>query len=122
MESIVKHFRVGEKRFKIYIYIDENKEHWFNSNDVARALGSTTPETHILEGVAERYKLISWDSLLQNNKPSDKILINEPGIYQLLMTANLPNSNQFQAWIYSYFSKFNKTPQTKLINDCVFEF
>ena len=86
---------------------------WFVGKDVAEALGYKTPKKAILDHVDDEDKQ-SLDSIKKGSKtepfedPSDTldghpqtILINESGLYSLIMSSKLPSAKAFKRWVTS---------------------
>lgn len=94
---------------------------WFVGKDVAEALGYKTPKKAILDHVDEEDKQ-SLDSIKKGSKtePFDEnkgddsptfdetitghpqtILINESGLYSLIMSSKLPSAKAFKRWVTS---------------------
>lgn len=79
--------------------IKRDGEPWFVGKDVAAALGYTDPNKAIVMHVDEEDKL--------NDKTASSLgqrggwLINESGLYSLVLSSKLPTAKQFKRWITS---------------------
>lgn len=79
--------------------IEKDGEPWFVGKDVAEALGYTDPNKAIVMHVDEEDKL--------NDKTASSLgqrggwLINESGLYSLVLSSKLPGAKQFKRWITS---------------------
>lgn len=87
-----------------------NGEPWFVGKEVSTILGYANPSESVLEHVDEedrislKYKAYSRSllaSLWNGNDFSDKMLINESGIYSLILRSNLEKAKSFKRWITS---------------------
>lgn len=71
---------------------------WFVGRDVASALGYAKPQNALRDNVEE------GDALTQgipdaNNHTQQMIVINESGMYDLVMASKLPSAKKFRRWI-----------------------
>lgn len=72
---------------------------WFVGKDVAEALGYTNPSKALIDHVDEEDKL--------NNETLSSLgqrggwLINESGLYSLILTSKLPKAKEFKHWVTS---------------------
>ena len=76
-------------------------EIWFVGKDVAVALGYAKPENALAAHVDEEDKtttLIQGDG---SNYKSKAILINESGLYSLVLSSKLPTAKKFKRWVTS---------------------
>lgn len=96
--------------------VDINGEPWFVGMDVARALGYSNYRDAILAHVFENDKgVVKCDTLGGKQKTS---IINESGIYSLIMSSELPSAKEFRHWVtYEILPSIRKygaymTPQT----------
>lgn len=79
---------------------DEHGEVWFVGKDVAERLGYVKPRNAIADHVDEDDTL-KWgvtDSLGRNQ---ETILINESGLYSLVLSSKLPTAKKFKRWVTS---------------------
>lgn len=88
----------------------EDQSVWFVGKDVASVLGYAIPQKAILEHVDDEdrivltYKAFSKTEkadLWSGNDYSNKILINESGLYALILSSKLPKAREFKHWVTS---------------------
>lgn len=111
-------------------------EVWFVGKDIAEKLGYERPRDairyHILE---EDKKILDYKGLRRDYAPlwngndySNKTLINESGMYSLILSSRLPSAKEFKHWItsevlptirktgtYSVINRTNLSPQLQAI-------
>ncbi len=78
---------------------DERGEPWFVGKDVAEALGYKKPENALSVHVGEEDKTTT---LIQGNGSNYKtraIVINESGLYCLILSSKLPSAKAFKRWV-----------------------
>lgn len=77
-----------------------NNEPWFVGKDVAEALGYAKPLNAIVQHVDKDDSLKQGltDSLGRQQK---NILINESGLYSLILSSKLPSAKKFKRWVTS---------------------
>lgn len=73
-------------------------EPWFAGKDVAVALGYTNPQKAIRDHVDAEDMTVN-DSFTVNGTKG--ILINESGLYSLVLSSKLPTAKQFKHWVTS---------------------
>ena len=76
-----------------------NGEPWFVGKDVAEILGYTNPSKALLDHVDEEDKLNN-ESLLSLGQRGGW-LINESGLYSLILSSKLPTARKFKHWVTS---------------------
>lgn len=87
------------ERFGILRAMEIDGEWWFVGKDVAEKLGYTNPSKAIADHVDEEDKL--------NNESLSSLgqrggwLINESGLYSLILTSKLPEAKAFKRWVTS---------------------
>lgn len=85
---------------EIRTIVDENDTPWFVGKDVAIVLGYAKPldaiQRHIEEDDSVKHGLI--DSL---GRTQQTILINESGLYSLILSSKLPQAKEFKHWVTS---------------------
>lgn len=78
--------------------LEKDSEPWFVGKDVAAVLGYARPlnavATHIDEDDSLKQGLI--DSM---GRTQETILINESGLYSLILSSKLPQAKQFKRWV-----------------------
>lgn len=93
-----KEFGFGEVRSLVI-----NNEPWFVGKDVAEALGYKDVNHAILDHVDEEDKVNSKTQ--GQNAPElgqrGSWLINESGLYSLILSSKLPNAKKFKRWVTS---------------------
>lgn len=104
-------------------------EPWFVGKDVAEVLGYSNSRDTLAKRVDEEDKLDGvaiCDSIGREQKP---VLINESGLYGLILSSKLPNAKKFKHWVTSevlpsirktgqyQMPKFSKEIQALLILD-----
>ena len=114
--KIFKNEEFGQIRM---IMIDE--EHYFVGKDVAEILGYTNPQKAIRDHVDEEDKTLNESFTVNGTKG---VLINESGLYSLILSSKLPTAKQFKRWVTSevlptirkqgyYTADNNKNDETK---------
>lgn len=79
--------------------LDINGEPWFVGRDVATALGYAKPENAIAAHVDEEDTL-KWGTLTNGGK-QDVTIINESGLYSLIMSSKMEKAKEFKRWVTS---------------------
>ncbi len=75
-----------------------NGEVWMMATDVARQLGYTNPQKAIRDHVDEEDKTLNVSFTVNGTTP---ILINESGLYALILSSKLPQAKEFKRWVTS---------------------
>lgn len=76
-------------------------EPWFVGKDVAVALGYAKPENAISNHVDDEDKTSTLIQGSGSNYKSKAILINESGLFSLVLGSKLPSAKQFKHWVTS---------------------
>lgn len=79
--------------------LEINNEPWFVGKDVATALGYGNPQKAIRDHVFDEDK-----GMNEMDTPGGKqsfIMINESGLYSLILSSKLPNAKKFKKWVTS---------------------
>ena len=71
---------------------------YFVGNDVAKVLGYRSPRHAINKYVDEGDRLVNYSFTVNGTPP---ILINETGVYSLMLSSHLPIADKFERWIAS---------------------
>ena len=79
--------------------IEKDNEIWFIGRDVAKALGYSNTPKAIRDHVDEDDKLTERIVLSGQNR--EIIIINESGLYSLVLSSKLPTAKQFKRWVTS---------------------
>jgi prophage antirepressor-like protein len=69
------------------------------ANDVARVLGYADPADAVYRLVNEKNKSVCKSQTL-DGKLRDVMVLEEPGIYQLIFSSKLPAAEKFQDWVF----------------------
>lgn len=77
--------------------VQVNGEPWFVGKDVATVLGYANTQKAVRDHVDEEDKLTERFVLSGQNR--EVIVINESGLYSLILSSNLPNAKQFKRWV-----------------------
>lgn len=76
-----------------------NGEPWFVGKDVAEVLGYKLPRKAILDHVDEDDKGVTkWNTL---GGTQEMTIINESGLYSLILSSKLPRAKKFKRWVTS---------------------
>ena len=89
-------WRLGEM-FGDIRAIERDGEPWFVGKDVAVALGYESPRAAVSKKVDDEDRGVS-----KMETPSGKqemIIINESGLYSLVLSSKLPQAKQFKRWV-----------------------
>lgn len=79
--------------------VDMNGEPWMVGKDVAQALGYAKPENAIASHVDEEDKTSTLIQGSGSNYKSKTIIINESGLYSLVLFSKLPGAKRFRRWV-----------------------
>ena len=71
---------------------------WFVGKDVAEALGYSNPQKALRDHVKDSHKTVNDSFTVNGTQP---ILIDEAGLYSLVMRSKLPQAEAFQEWVVS---------------------
>jgi prophage antirepressor-like protein len=109
--------------------IEQNGEPWFVGKDVAMILGYAKPENAIATHVDEEDKTTTLIRGTGTNYKSKAVIINESGLYSLILSSKLPGAKQFKRWVtsevipsirktgkYSARRESSESTQARLIN------
>ena len=79
--------------------VKKENEPWFVGKDVAEILGYSNTRKAILNHVDDEDKGVTkWDTL---GGLQDITIINESGLYSLILKSKLPNAKKFKRWVTS---------------------
>ena len=73
-----------------------NNEPWFSGKDIALVLGYSNPQKAVRDHVDDEDRTVN-DSFTVHGTPI--ILINESGLYSLIISSKLPEAKAFKRWI-----------------------
>lgn len=74
---------------------------WFVGKDVGTSLGYSKPENAVKMHVDEEDKTTTLIQGTGSNYKSKAVIINESGLYSLIMSSKLPGAKQFKKWVTS---------------------
>lgn len=89
-----KHERFGSLR----AMLNENGEALLMGSDVARRLGYKNPQKALRDHVDEEDKTLNESFTVNGTHP---VLINESGLYSLILSSQLPIAKAFKRWVTS---------------------
>ncbi len=73
-------------------------EAWLMGTDVARRLGYTNPQKAIRDHIDDEDKTLNESFTVNGTIP---VLINESGLYSLILCSKLPKAREFKHWVTS---------------------
>ena len=79
--------------------VEINNEPWFVGRDVATVLGYSNPRKAIGDHVDDEDKGVTKCDTLGGRQ--DLTIINESGLYSLILSSKLPNAKAFKRWVTS---------------------
>lgn len=79
--------------------VEMNGEPWMVGKDVAQALGYAKPENAIANHVDEEDKTSTLIQGSGSNYKSKTTIINESGLYSLVLSSKLPGAKRFRRWV-----------------------
>lgn len=90
--KIFKNSEFGEIRI-----VPINNEPWFIGSEIAKILSYTNPSKAIRDHVDPEEKLT--ERIVLAGQGRDVTLINESGLYSLILSSKLPKAKQFKHWV-----------------------
>lgn len=90
--QLFNHPEFGEVRV-----VDDKGGLWLVGRDVANALGYANPNDALTKHVPDRFKLVSQIAIAGQRR--NVTLINEAGMYKLVMRSKLPSAEKFTDWV-----------------------
>ncbi len=78
-----------------------DNEPWFVGKDVATVLGYIKPENAIISHVENEDKTTTLIQGTGSNYKSKTTIINESGLYSLILSSKLPTAKKFKRWVTS---------------------
>ena len=81
--------------------VENSGEPWFVGKDIATILGYAKPENAIANHVDGEDKTSTLIQGSGSNYKSKAILINESGLYSLILSSKLPQAKAFKRWVTS---------------------
>ena len=95
--QIFKHEQFGEIR----TMVDEKGEPWFVGKDVAKMLGYSNTRDSLKKHVDEEDKTTVAICDTGSKYKSQAVIINESGLYSLVLSSKLPQAKAFKRWVTS---------------------
>ena len=92
--QIFKNEEFGEIRM-----LEINGEPWFVGNDIAASLGYSIPKDAVYQHVDEEDKL--GRQITASGQKRTMVVINESGLYSLILSSRLENAKKFKRWVTS---------------------
>ena len=74
-----------------------NEEPWFVGKDLTNILGYTNGPKAIKDHVDEEDKLS--ERIVMSGQHRQAFLVNESGLYSLILSSKMPNANKFKRWV-----------------------
>lgn len=81
--------------------IQQNGQPWFIGKDVAEILGYKKPENAIAVHVDDEDKTTTLIQGTGSNYKSNAVIINESGLYSLILSSKMPKAKEFKRWVTS---------------------
>jgi anti-repressor protein len=83
--------------------ITKDNEPWFVGKDVAEVLGYSNPRKAIIDHVDEEDKLLNDGVTIRDSigREQTPVVINESGLYSLILSSKLPGAKKFKRWVTS---------------------
>lgn len=88
----------NEKFGKVRTAILDN-DVWFVGKDVAVALGYSNPSNAVVNHVDSEDKTTYLNQVSGSNYKTKTTVINESGLYNLVLSSKLPTAKEFKRWI-----------------------
>lgn len=79
--------------------LEINGEPWFVGNDIAASLGYSVPKDAVYQHVDEEDKL--GRQITASGQKRTMVVINESGLYSLILSSKLENAKKFKRWVTS---------------------
>ena len=93
--QIFKHEQFGEIR----TMVDKKGEPWFVGKDVAKMLGYSNTRDSLKKHVDEEDKTTVAICDTGSKYKSQAVIINESGLYSLVLSSKLPQAKEFKRWV-----------------------
>lgn len=92
---------------KIIIIIDKSNVPWFSAVDIAGILGYQNKYQAITDHVSsedmvEFDRLRKFVNIVPHNAQPHALYINEPGLYSLIFSSQMPMAKEFKQWVTKY--------------------
>jgi len=99
----------------LIVFIDNYNQCWFHGIKVAEKLGYSIPQKAIRDHVNQQYKIkININRLGSDLEPNplggnpNITLIHEHGLYQLILSSQLPDVWNFQQWVFQVIENMRR--------------
>ncbi|WP_216358447.1 BRO-N domain-containing protein, partial [Streptococcus suis] len=92
--QIFKNEQFGEVQL-----VEINNEPWFIGKEIAEILGYKNSRDALSKHVDEEDKGVAKRDTLGGSQ--DQVIINESGLYSLILKSKLPQAKQFKRWVTS---------------------
>lgn len=108
---------------QVTVLFDDENNPWFKAKEVARILEYIEPKKAIRDHVRAKHKIHyknfkRGETPLLSNMHSQTVLINEPGLYSLVMKSKMKLTEQFQDWVTEkVLPSIRKQGEYKLVNE-----
>ena len=93
--QIFNHEMFGEVR----TLVNENGEPFFVGSDIAKALGYAKPQNALATHVDSEDKTTASIQGSGSNYKTKVVVINESGLYALVLSSKLPQAKEFKRWV-----------------------
>ena len=100
MKCIINVFK-SEEFGSIRTLTDKKGNPWFVGKDVAKALGYVKPENALAAHVCQEDKTSTLIQGSGSNYKSQTVIINESGLYSLVLSSKLDSAKRFKRWVTS---------------------
>lgn len=81
--------------------MEVNNEPWFVGKDVASVLGYANTRKALADHIDDEDKLDGVTIRDPIGREQNPVIINESGLYSLILSSKLPNAKQFKRWVTS---------------------
>ena len=98
--TVFNHPEFGELRT-----VEISGEPWFVGKDVATALGYANPSNAVSVHVDKEDKTSYLIQVSGSNYKANTALINESGLYALILSSKLPSAKEFKHWVTTNHQK-----------------
>lgn len=96
MENKIKLFNFKGNKIKVFII---DYQPYFIGKEIAEILGYSNTRDALAKLVDEDDKITVAKRVGNKRGNPNKIIINEPGLYSLILSSKLPNAKKFKRWV-----------------------
>ena len=93
---MIQVYKYSDKTVRV---VNRNGDPWFVGRDVAKILGYANPNDALAKRVDEEDKGVAKCDTLGGSQ--ELIIINESGLYSLILSSKLPSAKRFKRWVTS---------------------